>query len=318
VEAAGGPGNFETKMKFSEYFYSSPARLIGAMEEQEEQAPTLDPCTVTFRGVTVSVPQEALPAGSAPPPASGATSDTTGRLVWECCAVFLKWLGSDANLLRLTGGAATGLALLDLSCGAGLVPLALRAALPPPALRCVRCWETQQQLPHLLRSLAPVLGAGSGGGSDGDACLVQAYYWGQDPAPLLKESQRPSAALCSDVLYIALRDGLARQLSCTLRHLAGQLSSGGAVLFGFEERLLREEEDFMRALAQPLAAAAEGSGQFWEGAAPALAVEELPKTETLLAREETLGAPDLFWEPPNIRLFLLRRLPGSLPMAATA
>jgi hypothetical protein len=278
-----------------------------------EPAP-LGPCAATFRGVTVSVPQEALPPGAAQPDPAPAAVDTTGRLVWECCAVFLKWLGSDANLLRLTGGAATGLALLDLSCGAGLVPLALRSALPPPALRCVRAWETPQQLPHLLRSLAPVLPSGGGGcSSGGGGCLAQAYLWGQDPAPLLQQ-QPLHAALCSDVLYIALRDGLARQLSCTLRHLAGQLSSGGAVLFGFEERLLREEEEFMSALALPLAPVGGGSGAgagsseaFWEGAAPALLVEELPSAETALRREDTFGSPDIFWEPPHIRLFLLRR-----------
>jgi hypothetical protein len=221
--------------------------------------------------------------------------------------VFLKWLGSDANLARLagTGGTpASGLTLLDLSCGAGLVPLALRSALPPPALRCVLAWETQQQLPHLLRSLAPVL---AGGG-----CQAQAYYWGQDPRPLLllpEGLQPPCAALCSDVLYIALRDGLARQLSSTLRHLAGLLGRG-AVLFGFEERLLREEEAFMQELRLPLAAAAAGggggSGHFWERAAPALAVEELPSSEAALSREETVGSPDIFWQPPNVRLFLLR------------
>ena len=275
-----------------------------------------EPITATFRGVTVSVAQEALvPKAGASDGSAG--SDTTGRLVWECCAVFLKWLGSDANLARLAGAAggcaASGLTLLDLSCGAGLVPLALRSALPPPALRCVLAWETQQQLPHLLRSLAPVLAGGGGGGG---GCQAQAYYWGQDPRPLLPPAalQPPCAALCSDVLYIALRDGLARQLSSTLRHLAGLLGRG-AVLFGFEERLLREEEAFMQELRLPLAAAAGGGGgggggHFWERAAPALAVEELPSCEAALSREETVGSPDIFWQPPNVRLFLLRSQEG--------
>ena len=256
----------------------------------------MEPAAATFRGVRVHVEQEALP----PPSEQLPGDDTTGRLVWECSSLFLKWLSTDSNLLtRLAPGATGGLCLVDVSCGAGLVPLALCSALPSPLLRAVLAWETEQRLPHLQRSLAAVLGRN---------CKAQAYYWGQDPGVLLGGGQQAHGALCSDVLYIALRDGLARQLSCTLRHLA-RLLQGGAILFGFEERLLREEEEFMQSLALPLPPLPCGGGAgsaFWEGAAPALAVEELAPAEAALSKEEAIGTPDIFWEPPHIRLFLLR------------
>ena len=262
----------------------------------------LEPISVTFRGCSVSVAQVPLLAHTPQGAIEGAVAlDTTGRLVWECCAVFLKWLGCDAHLACLSGAPTAGLTVLDLSCGAGLVPLALCSA--PGLVSCLHAWETALQLPLLQRNLAPVLGP---------RCLVAPYYWGQDPAlPFAGPPPALDAVLCSDVLYIALRDGLARQLSCTLRHLAGLLRRPqAAILFGFEERLLQEEEGFMQSLRLPLPPA-EGScssgAHFWQGAAPALSVEELPSADTLLSREETVGSPDIFWQPPNVRLFLLRR-----------
>ena len=110
----------------------------------------------------------------------------------------------------------------------------------------------------------------------------------------------------SDVLYIALRDGLAPQLRKSLRSLSSE-GSCKAVLFAFEERLIREEEAFMAAL-----------GGF--DAADGLTVNvveleskycTLEKHEALsnvggLLREQTLAA-DIFWEPPPVRMFLFKQ-----------
>lgn len=110
----------------------------------------------------------------------------------------------------------------------------------------------------------------------------------------------------SDVLYIALRDGLAPQLRTTLRALVGG-GSCRAVLFAFEERLIREEEAFMSALS--------GYDKIDGYTVDILELDSqycrLEKEEALsnvggLIAQETLAA-DLFWEPPPVRMFLFKR-----------
>ena len=271
--------------------------------------------TLTFRGHEVVVVEEALPTrkGDSDP-------DTTGRLVWECSSLFLKWLSSDDHFAQLCGSPSTPFSdacILDLSSGAGLVPLALCKG----GVSKVLSWETASQLRHLRANTA------------GTPIHTSVYYWGEDPAPLLAECGTPTltCALCSDVLYIALRDGLHRHLSVTLRALTRHLQKEGAILFGFEERLIREEGEFMHSLTLPLEpwvgdsespSGEEGvsvavSGFAALGALP-IKVVELPVGDTQLTREDTLqrkgvgeeggeGAAnlDIFWEPPPIRLFLL-------------
>ena len=84
----------------------------------------------------------------------------------------------------------------------------------------------------------------------------------------------------------------------------------------------------MRALREPLDALAqgaqgaqggqggeggeEGEGE-WASAAPAISVEEVPAAELRIEKRDALqrfdvGEPcsDLFWEPPPVRLFILR------------
>lgn len=288
--------------------------------------------TLTFRGHQIVVTEEALPSRS-----NDLDPDTTGRLVWECSSLFLKWLSKDEHFAQLCGGGSppppfTDAHILDLSSGAGLVPLALSKA----GVAKVLSWETASQLRHLQANTA------------GTPILTSVYYWGEDPAPLLAACSTPTltCALCSDVLYIALRDGLSRHLSVTLRALTRHLREGGSILFGFEERLIREEGEFMHSLTLPLepweggsggtAPSGEGLGGvgvagFAALGAPPLKVLELPVEDTRLTREDTLqrqggggavegeeggdgegeeGAAnlDIFWEPPPIRLFLLSAL----------
>jgi hypothetical protein len=57
-------------------------------------------------------------------------------------------------------------------------------------------------------------------------------------------------AVVSDVLFIALRDGLTAPLRSCLAQL---VDCCRCVIFGFEERLIEEEEEFMQTLRSSLA-----------------------------------------------------------------
>lgn len=281
----------------------------------------------TFRGATVSVSQEGLRDADdadddAPPSAcsSGEAArvavDTTGRLVWPCSSLLLRWLEDDVRLARLcphANAAVRPLRAIDVSSGAGLIACALAAA----GFR-VLATETAHQL-VLLRANVAVAAAASGGAAADSA----EYLWGGDPAVILNSwgggvagrgggsadapPPPPDFAVVSDVLYIALRDGLARELSHTLRALAGCVLGG--VLFGYEERLWREEGEFMASLTAPLPP---GGSEGDACGASALCVEELSGTEVELQRCDAVGGEegglaDVFWQPPPFRVFILRR-----------
>jgi hypothetical protein len=214
--------------------------------------------TTTFRGAAVTLQQEPLSART-----GDGSGDTTGRIVWECSSVLLRWLEHDANLARLSCATPllSALRAMDLSAGAGLLALSLSAA----GCTRVAAAETATQLPQLSRNVAAARAG---------VALLE-HRWGDAPeslAPPWAAAGAPSYdfATCSDVLFIALRDGVAAELAATLRVLARAVAGG--ILFGFEERLVREEGAFMAALS--------------EGGA--LRVEELPHGDTVLAREHAL------------------------------
>jgi predicted nicotinamide N-methyase len=125
---------------------------------------------------------------------------------------------------------------------------------------------------------------------------------------LSSSPSNPWFDLCvvSDVLYIALRDGLDTLLRKTLRQLSGT-NICSRLLFAFEERLIHEEEEFMSTL-----------GGFDDVDGLNVSVIEIEnkyckieKEQALrnvggLVREETLAA-DIFWEPPPVRMFVLKK-----------
>jgi hypothetical protein len=224
-------------------------------------------------------------------------ADTTGRIVWECGNVMLRWLerGGDAAFFSLAGRrpATRGeLSCVDVSAGAGFCALALAAA----GLRHVGATETGAQLAHLRRNLA------------GSRVRAAELRWGGDAAAALRALLPPPPpdgggafdfCVISDVLYIALRDGLGDALRDCVARVARALARGGGVFFGFEERLIDAEAAWLRALP--------GAG---------VSVEELPRDCARIERAEALegaGGPrapdalaDVFWQPPDVRLFVLR------------
>lgn len=261
-------------------------------------APAPRDATFTFRGHTVSAAQQSRASRTDP-------GDTTGRIVWECSLCVLKWLSQDDHLSLLSALPLAGKRVLELSAGAGLAALALAACGAE-----VVAAETAEQLPLLSRNLAAAAAA--------PPPTAALYYWGT-PLGALEAHPPFDCALCVDVLYIALRDGLARELSATLRWLVAGGAARGGLLFAFEERLIDEEGAFMAALAEPLPPAP-GLPCAAPGGAPPLRVTELPPPAgaCALTQEEALrgcgGGEEegeqlgaLFWQPPPVRLFLLSK-----------
>jgi hypothetical protein len=141
--------------------------------------------------------------------------------------------------------------------------------------------------------------------------------------------------LASDIVFIGLRDGRAAELAASLRRCAARCT---ALLFAFEERLCDEEQEFMEGLGlrakaatrvgelqADATAAATGAAAMATTAVAAerpqphgpLEVTELRGAAVALTYEQSLkgagGHPDtelwnpqLFWEPPPIRMFVLR------------
>lgn len=260
--------------------------------------------TVTFRGRTASIlqmPRDKTPDGQ----------DNTGWCVWEASNVALRYLESDDNIRGLlnlphkttshtaaddSGGIDfSKLKLVDLSSGAGLVALACAKA-----GASVIATDVPAQLPQLIQNVE----------REELNTLIQVtpLFWGEDISCCKPreagEGKWFDIVIASDIVFIAIRDHREAELKATLIDMARR---SHAVLFSFEERVIREEQDFMESL---------GLGATEADAAP-LDVTEL-KGDAVKVEAETalkgagghadtdLWNPSLFWEPPPIRMFILR------------
>lgn len=303
--------------------------------------------TLDVDGRRVRLREAPRPGGGA---AAGAAEDTTGRLVWECANVVLRFVttSSTAAASGAPAGAATGaggapplsraglapgvqpasLAWLDLSAGAGL----LAAGLTALGARRVLAADTASALPLLRENVAAAAAAASV--SPPPQCVE--FYWGQTLerlcppwAPADAASVPPSApwfdvALASDLAYIALGGtGLPAREAELSDSLVALVASGVArvVVFAYEERLVAEEDAFVALLAaRPGVALEEVLG------APARLAKELRLRRSASSdaseaggegaaapaggAEEEVSTEDIFWEPPPVRLFLLTRAAG--------
>jgi predicted nicotinamide N-methyase len=144
-----------------------------------------------------------------------------------------------------------GRRVLDVSAGAGLCALGCAVA----GARVVAT-DIEEQTAQLARNVDRGRAQFE---AQGGSVHVAAMRWGDDPRGVVASASGAGAgtaevstphcvdvAVVSDVLFIALRDGLTDALATCLRQLA---DVSRAVLFGYEERLIAEEEDFMQRLA---------------------------------------------------------------------
>lgn len=128
-----------------------------------------------------------------------------------------------------------GQLVLDVSAGGGLCSIG--AAVAGATVIATDIPEQLDLLQLNVEAAAPVIAATGAGGS----IRVSPLFWGAPLEPVIG-SLRPRVAILSDLLFIALRDGFTDVLIATLVSLA---RSCDCVLFGFEERLIYEETEFM-------------------------------------------------------------------------
>jgi predicted nicotinamide N-methyase len=288
--------------------------------------------SLPFCGHTVSLLQ--MPRDRA---ADG--QDNTGWCVWEASNVALRFVASDANVAylcgdgikssleasssastavaasdrtdadiasstreSLSGVALSKLRVMDLSCGAGLVALACATV-----GATVTATDVPVQIPQLEHNIAH--------SKLGDRIHTYTYFWGEPVESLRPTAVSPTGAdiwydviIASDIVFIALRDSREKELQATLRLLAPKCR---ALLFVFEERLMREEQEFMEQLGL-------GASEASLLANPDMLRVEERKGEDVRVEQATalqgagghadtdLWNPGLFWEPPPIRMFVIR------------
>ena len=200
----------------------------------------LELLTVPFLGATLQVSQRpiaqaaAAPAGGAGGAAAAAPPCPTGCLLWPASRAVLALLEALPLPLLLAGSASAS--YIDLSPGVGLTSLAL-ARLSGPGGRVLAL-----DLPGALPLLAANLRAEP-------RCCAAAHGWGQGLRLGAQLAGAPpvALALAVDVLYCAVRDGLAAELAQELAELA--LAARLGVLIAWQPRRGSEELALLRAAA---------------------------------------------------------------------
>ena len=214
--------------------------------------------------------------------------DNTGWAIWPANAILLRALGDDSwTASRLLPARVPDWRVLDLSAGAGLLSCCFKAA-----GGVVVAVDLPEQVEQCAFNCNAVPGPGS--------ARVVPYAWGAPLSAVVPVGwgDTPPFHLCvaCDILYIALRDGVAPLLADTLRQA---VTLCGFVLFAFEERLPDEESAFMEELALTVGVQEWGKGEC------VLSIDEAIEGTGGHASTE-LWNPRLFWEPPPLRVFTLK------------
>ncbi len=208
------------------------ARLSMAAETAEELGGGLEPFSAPFCGALLTVRQRPIATSSA------GSHCPTGCLIWPASLALLRLLEA------LPPRALEGASCIDLSPGTGLTTLAL-AQLCGAGGR-VLALELPQALPLLAANLAAGAGAAAAA-----ACCAAPYHWGQPegalPLGALAGAPPLALALACDVLYCAVRDGLAAELAGALAALAAGARHG--VLVVWQPRRAAEEGALLAAAA---------------------------------------------------------------------
>eukprot|EP00968_Pinguiococcus_pyrenoidosus_P009068 scaffold699_cov231-Pinguiococcus_pyrenoidosus.AAC.6 len=209
------------------------------------------------------------------PSEAGGLSRTTGWTTWDSAHILLDYLSRNEVLQDA--------AVADISTGNGFVALSCAAlgASRVIATEVSRCVELTKQ------NVALNLERAGAEASWAQNVQVLELQWGDQLAPELREC---STALICDALFIAIRDGIEAELLDTITQLC---QAGLKVLFIYEERVVTQERDFI------------------DGAKAQLLWEEIPPESldlnAALGKDDSDGeadvVPDLFYEPPAVRLW---------------
>jgi predicted nicotinamide N-methyase len=162
------------------------------------------------------------------------SSHNHGHIVWEASIALLDYLASKPKDLAAL---ASGLRVLELGAGCGLVGMALADA----GARVVST-DLPSVVEHLKANVAanpPLAGAGKGG-----SITVLPYAWGDDVAPLLDAAGGGFGLVVgTDVAYSGSLNPLLLQTACAIataseaaRAAAGEKPTRCGVLFANEVR----------------------------------------------------------------------------------
>ncbi len=123
-----------------------------------------------------------------------------------------------------------------------------------------------------------------GGGDGGDGTAARARY---------------RLGICSEALYIAIREGRVEEL---LRSLAAMVAACDVVVFGFQERALEAEDAVLARVGEGASVTRLGEGalDFRDACIP-----------PLVDCDDGDNVVPLFYEHPPVRLYLLTRARGS-------
>lgn len=229
-------------------------------------------------------PAQMLAAAGRPAPDADADTDTGAAPAVATSAA------------AIAARAARGMRVLDLSAGTGMVGVA--CALLGATVVATDIDAQMELLQRNVDRCAARLKAAGDEGAGGSIEAVE-FAWGDDTSAL----GMFDTILCSDSLYISVRDSIQGLLLGCLRDLVdNNLKAGGKLLFAFEERLVVQETeavDQLRAMVR---------------------VDEVPEesldvSDAKLEDDES-GLDGLFWEPPPVRLLILSPLADTTTASA--
>lgn len=210
-------------------------------------------------------------------------SSTTGRKTWNAALVTKEYLRRKS---------VRGMRILDVSSGNGYlaVALGLLGAEKVFATECPKC----------VRLLKANLEENFGSASSNMKAVE--YSWGDDCAKVSSCIEEVDTIVFSDLLFICFRDDILNLFEKTLLDLLPQ-NGGKEGLFCYETRLVDKEQQFIEEFMMKhfdvteIDCGAEGL------------LDACQETEQ---GEIDLGELSIFYQPPSVRLLILKRKAGRL------
>mmetsp|Transcript_49607 Transcript_49607/g.124737 ORF Transcript_49607/g.124737 Transcript_49607/m.124737 type:complete len:234 (-) Transcript_49607:84-785(-) len=210
------------------------------------------------------------------------SNDTTGGIVWNAAYVVLRSL--EESLDSIDWSTKT---VVDLGSGTGVLGIALTVLGAKVFLT-----DLPEQLDLIQTNVLKNCTE-----EERTRAQVLPLTWGESLEPFVGGGQRVDYVVCSDLLFCAIRVGCEDSLfecitGLTSRDACGSVAPPSKVLFCYQERIARPEEEFLRRCQQ------------------VFSVEEttnLCMDDFQPGEDDEDGIESLFYSDPEIRLFWFTR-----------